>query len=250
MLLRFRYSIKAKAFGALALLAGAGLLDGCRHDTVTPNPVADYYPLVVGTYRAYAVADTVWSKGVATPTSYQLREAVTEQFLDAAGQMAFRVLRARRANSTQTWADDSVLVVQPQAQAVLLTRDNVRTVELIYPLQANKSWKKYAFTTDRDDSIRVFNSTVAQAFTTPGPLAKSYEAAVVVRDAWPASSNDGLYKRRGALQVFAQGVGPVTRRRYYQETFYTLNNGSQVLTPGVIQVGNSHLEALIDSGKL
>jgi hypothetical protein len=250
MMLRFRYSIKTKALSALALLAGVSLLDGCRHDTVTPNPVADYYPLVVGTYRVYAVSDTMWSKGVATPTAYQFREAVTEQFLDAAGKTAFRVLRARRANSTQAWADDSVLVVQPQPQAILLTRNNVRTVELIYPLQASKAWKKYAFTTDRDDSIRAFNSTVAQAFTTPGPQAKNYEATVIVRDAWPASSNDGLYKRRGALQVFGQDVGPVVRRRYYQELFYSLNNGSQVLTPGVIQVGNSHLEVLIDSGKL
>ena len=250
MMLRFRYSIKAKAFGALALLAGAGLLDGCRHDTVTPNPVADYYPLVVGTYRAYAVSDTVWSKGVATPTAYQFREAVTEQFLDAAGQTAFRVVRARRANGTQAWADDSVLVVQPQPQAILLTRDNVRTVELIYPLQAKKTWGKYAFTTTRADSVRAFDPTVGQAYTTPGTPAKTYDATAVVRDMLPASANDGLYRRGGYLQVFAQGVGPVLRRRYAYDTFYSLTNGSQVLTPGVIQAGRSRLEVLIDSGKL
>ncbi len=250
MILRFRYSTLSKATAALAILAGAGLLNGCRNETVTPNPAEDYYPLPVGTYRAYAVSDTTWSKGVATASSYQLREAITQQYTDAAGQPAYRILRSRRATSAAAWVDDSVWVAQVLPQSVTLTRNNVRSVELIYPLAANKKWHKYSFTTLRDDSIRAYGPTVGQAFTTPGPALKTYEATATVRDRWPESSNDGLYKRRGTLQVFAQGVGPVVRRRYYYETFIAQNNGAQTLTPGVIQVGSSHLEVLVDSGKL
>ncbi|RYY09731.1 MAG: hypothetical protein EOO36_21755 [Cytophagaceae bacterium] len=250
MMLRFPSFPKAKACAALSLLAGAALLGSCRHETVTPTPAVDYYPLTVGTYRTYAVSDSTWSKGVATASSYQFREAVTEQFSDAAGQPAYRVVRARRANASAAWADDSVLVVQPLAQAVTLTRNNVRTIELIYPLVARKTWRKYSFTTTRDDSMRAFDPTVGQPFATPGAAPKTYDQAVTVRDAWPASSNDGLYKRRGTLQVFAQGAGPVARRRYYYETFIAQNNGAQTLTPGVIQVGSSRLEVLVESGKL
>jgi len=249
-MLRFPYPFTSKTAAVLAILASAALLDGCRSESVTPNPVADYYPLVVGTYRAYAVSDTTWSKGVATATNYQLREAITQQYADAAGQPAYRILRARRANSAAAWADDSVFVVQPLSQSVTLTRANVRSIELIYPLVANKKWYKYAFTTLRDDSIRSFGPTVGQAFTTPGAVPKTFDMTATVRDRWPESSNDGLYKRRGALQVFAQGVGSVLRRRYYYETFITLNNQAQQLTPGVIQQGSSRLEVLIDSGKL
>ena len=250
MMLRFRYSLLAKPLAAAAVLATVGLLDGCRHESVVPTPAVDYYPLAVGTYRTYAVSDTLWSKGVATPTTYQFREAVTEQFTDAAGQTAYRVLRARRANSTQAWADDSVLVVQPQAQAVVLTRDNVRTIELIYPLRAGKTWKKYAFTTERADSVRALDATVGQPFTTPGAAPKTYEAAAIVRDQLPVEANDGLLRRGGYLQVFAQGVGPVLRRRYSYETFYTLPNGASVVTPTVVQVGRSRLEVLLETGKL
>ncbi|MGI4864253.1 MAG: hypothetical protein ACRYFZ_10055 [Janthinobacterium lividum] len=250
MMLRFPYSFKSKVLAALSLLVGAALLDGCHHETVTPNPAVDYYPVVVGTYRTYAVSDTTWSKGVATASSYQFREVVNEQFTDAAGLQAFRVVRARRATSAAAWADDSVLVVQPLLQSVLVTRNNVRSIELIYPLVAKKTWRKYSFTTTRDDSVRAFDPTVGQPFTTPGPAPKAYDAAVTVRDVWPASSNDGLYKRRGTLQVFALGVGPVARRRYYYETFTVQSSGAQTLTPGVIQVGASHQELLIDSGKL
>jgi hypothetical protein len=250
MMLHFRYSLLSKTLGAAALLGAGLLLEGCRHESVVPTPAVDYYPLEVGTYRTYAVSDTVWSKGEATATNYQFREAVTEQFTDAAGQTAYRVLRARRVSSTDAWADDSVLVVQHQAQAILLTRDNVRTIELIYPLRAGKTWKKYAFTTYRPDSVRAFDATVEQPFTTPGATPKTYTTTVIARDKQPIEANDGLLRRGGYLQVFAQGVGPVLRRRYAYETFYTVNTGESVVTPTIIQVGHSRLEVLVDSGKL
>jgi hypothetical protein len=145
--------------------------------------------------------------------------------------------------------DDSVLVVQPLAQAVLLTRNNVRSIELIYPLVANKKWHKYAFTTLRDDSIRAF-AGVGQAFTTPGTPPQTYAVTATVRDRWPESSNDGLYKQRGTLQVFAEGVGPIARRRYYYETITSQLNGAQTPTPGLIQLGSSHLELLAERGNL
>ena len=251
MMLRFRYSLSSKVVAVLAAMVGAMLLDSCRNEVVTPNPAVDYYPLTVGTYRAYAVSDTTWSKGVATATNYQFREAITEQFNDAAGQPAYRILRARRATSTAAWSDDSVLVVQPLAQSVTLTRDNVRTIELIYPLQASKTWRKYSFTTTRGDSVRAFDAKVGQPFTTPGTSPKTYDATATVRDVEPVSSNDGLYRQAGYMQVFAQGAGAVVRRRYYYETFYTQPSSQlQVITPGVIQQGRSRLEVLIDSGKL
>jgi hypothetical protein len=91
---------------------------------------------------------------------------------------------------------------------------------------------------------------VGQAFTTPGTTPQTYGVTVLVRDWWSENSNDGLYKRRGTLQVFAEEVGPIARRRYYYELFSSQNNGAQTLITGVIQVGSSHLEVLIDSGML
>ncbi len=250
MILLFRYSKLNKAVAALTLLAGASLLNGCRNETVTPNLADDYYPLTVGTYRAYAVSDTTWSKGVATASSYQLREAITQQYADAAGQPAYRILRARRANSTAAWVDDSVYVVQPLPQSITLTRDNVRSIELIYPIVAGKTWRKYSFTTTRADSVRAFDPSVGKSFITPGTAPKTYDRTATVRDVQPVALNDGLYRQAGYLQVFAQNAGAVARRRYYYETFITLPNQAQQLTPGVIQQGRSRLEVLIDSGKL
>jgi hypothetical protein len=250
MTLYFPDLLRNKLRVALVLLAGASLFAGCRHDSVVPVPAVDYYPLTVGTYRAYAVSDTLWTKGKATATNYQLREAIREQYTDAAGKTAYRIVRSRRQSATDAWADDSVLVVQPLPQAVVLTRDNVRTIELIYPLQPSKTWSKYAFTTTRSDSVRAFDPAVGKPYTTPGSSPKTFDATTTVRDVLSASANDGIYRQGGYLQLFAEGVGPVVRRRYAYETFISENNGAQTLTPGVIQVGHSRLEVLIDSGKL
>jgi hypothetical protein len=121
---------------------------------------------------------------------------------------------------------------------------------LIYPLQPGKTWSKYAFTTTRGDSVRAFDPAVGKPYTTPGSSPKTFDATTTVRDVLSASANDGIYRQGGYLQLFAEGVGPVVRRRYAYETFISENNGAQTLTPGVIQVGHSRLEVLIDSGKL
>ncbi|RZK51704.1 MAG: hypothetical protein EOO59_14660 [Hymenobacter sp.] len=222
-----------------------------------------YFPVVVGTYRSYAVQDTTWTNGTRTVSQYQLRERVAEQFSDAAGQPAYRLVRSRRADAAANWVDDSIFTVQPLARAVLLTQGNVRTVELIYPPQAGKAWNAYAFTvgSQRPDTIsnltRAYGPTVAQAYTTPAAgaaPAKTYDAAVLTRAtlAGGAGQEDvNVYTQRGLRQVYARGVGRVLRRRFYYETFLTDPlNGAQNLTPGVVQNGRARRETLLETGRL
>lgn len=247
----FRLTTAAGRRGALALLLAApALLAGCHHDALVAPAPDDYFPLTLNTYRSYAVTDSVWRLGVLSVSSFQLREVVREQFADAAGRPAYRLVRARRAAAGAAWVDDSVLLVQPLPRAVVLTRDNVRTVELIYPAQAGKAWPKYAFTTTRGDSVRAFDGAVGQAFTTPGPAPQTYAATATVRDQLPVEANDGLYRRSGLRQVYARGVGLVLRRRYSYSTFTTDAIGVQTPTPGRVQNGAARYEVLLETGTL
>ncbi|MGI4759949.1 MAG: hypothetical protein ACRYF0_04545, partial [Janthinobacterium lividum] len=92
MNLRFRLLSRLLNARWGALLALPALLAGCRHESVVPTPVVDYFPVVVGTYRTYAVTDSVWANARVTVSGYQLRERVAEQFTDAAGQPAYRLV--------------------------------------------------------------------------------------------------------------------------------------------------------------
>ncbi|MDO7886325.1 hypothetical protein Q5H89_13200 [Hymenobacter sp. CA2-7] len=256
MNLRFRLlsALKNTRWGALVALPV--LLAGCRHESVVPNPVADYFPVVVGTYRTYAVTDSVWTNARVSVTSYQLRERVAEQFTDAAGQPAYRLVRSRRATASAGWADDSVLIVQPSARAVLLTQNNVRTVELIYPARAGKGWNDSAFTASPDTIIslkRFYGPSVGGPYTVPafsGQPAKTYDNTVATYKLFAAQDNDGLRRRSGYQQVYAQGVGLVVRRRYGY-ALYTTNpaDGTETYYKDV-QRGIAHREVLLETGTI
>ena len=247
---------------ALALLSTAALLAGCRHESVVPEPVTDYFPVGVGTYRTYAVTDSTWASARVTVSTYQLRERVTEQFTDAAGQPAYRLVRSRRLTSADGWRDDSTLVVQVLPRAVVLTRNNVRTLELVYPVQAGKSWNRTAFTvntgsTSYRDSItnltRAYGPAVGGPYTTPatpGAAAKTYPVTVLTKDVLPVGTEDiNELEKRGTRQVFALNVGRVLRRRFSFQTFTTAANGESFPTKDV-QNGVARYEVLIDSGTI
>ena len=258
MKLRFRGALvprRARWAAPLALLPA--LLGGCRHESVVPNPVVDYFPVAVGSYRTYAVTDSVWASGRATATSYQLRERVTEQFTDAAGLPAYRLARSRRADASAGWVDDSVLVVQPSARAVLLTRNNLRTVELVYPARAGKGWNANALNASPDTIIsrtRFYTDNVGGPFTTPaagGQPAKTYDNTVTTKVTLDGGMEDtNALTQRGLRQVYAAGVGLVLRRRFSYTTYTTNADGSTTLTPGVKQTGAARYEVLLDAGTI
>ncbi len=244
------------------LLSALLLLAGCRTESVVAPALDDYFPLALNAYRTYAVADSSWTNGKLSVSNYQLREVVREQFTDAAGLPAFRLVRARRASAAAAWADDSVLVVQALPKAVLLTRDNVRTVELIYPPQASRGWNANAFTNTPDtitSRSRFYAASVGGAFTTPamgGLPAKNYPVTLSTRATLPAKPGEravedlNAFYQRGLRQVYARDVGRVLRRRFRYFTFTTDSNGLQTLTPGVVQNGDSRQEVLIETGVL
>ena len=181
---------------------------------------------------------------------------MSEQFADAAGQPAYRLVRSRRASAAAAWVDDSVLVVQVLPRAVLQTAANQRTVELIYPPRAGKGWNKNAFTAS-PDTITSISRTYASAgglpYTTApagGQAAKTYPATVTTLDILSAADNDGRLRQGGYQQVYAEGVGRILRRRYSYYTNITNPDGSQTITPGIIQMGASRRETLIETGTI
>ena len=166
-------------------------------------------------------------------------------------------MRSKRLSPAAPWVDDSVLVVQPLPQALLLTRDNVRTVELIYPARADKGWNYKAFTASPDtitSLTRYYGPGVAAPYTTPagpGAPAKTYANTVSTRITLDTGQEDiNLLYQRGLRQVYASGTGLVLRRRFSYSTFTTNPDGSQTLTPGVVQAGASRREILVEMGTL
>ena len=216
---------------ALPLAALAGGFAGCK-DASQPAPETGvgYYPVAVGNFWVFAVADTTYSQAsgqgaqvvpsVVTASAYQFRETVTQVFTDAAGQMAYRLVRARRASAAAVWRDDSVFVLSATPQFVALNRNNTRTLELVFPVREGRSWNFNAFNNNFNDTITAETrrySRVGQPFAANGGAgtpAVTYPVTVTTSNTGAALENT-LLKLRTFDQVFAKGVGPVFRRRRY-----------------------------------
>lgn len=248
-------------FVLLAATLALGIA-GCK-DTVEVLPDAGlgYYPVAVGNYWIYAVADTTWSTAtnqgsqvtpsVPTVSAFQFREAITGSFTDAAGKMAYRLVRSKRLTASAAWVDDSVFTLSPSAQSVILNRNNLRTLELIFPVREGRLWNFNAYNNNSEDIVTAETrrySHVGEPFsTTANGTAKAYPATVTTTNEGKAKEDDAYYVKT-YQQVFAKGVGPVFRRRRRFVNFAINNPNSTVtIVPNSYTFGYSRRETLIES---
>jgi hypothetical protein len=237
--------------GCLALVVTA-----CKTET-EPGLEAgtDYYPLEVGTYRTYDVADSSWNSNVISVSRYQFQERVTESFTDAAGQAAYRIVRSKRNTTAEAWKDDSVMVVNLSARTVLLTRNNRRTVELVFPVQEGGDWNRDAY--NNLDTITFHNRSYARVgepltLVSNGKTLR-YEQTATTEDSGVNSDgvtlDDGVQQVSKYRQVYARNTGLVYRvkRRYF---YCKAGDGSCKPTRTYIYLGHVRSETLVESGRL
>lgn len=247
---------------AVGVLLTAAAVAGCQNTTqAVPDPGRGYYPLAVGNTWTYAVRDSVWSvasqatpTSTATATSFQFRETIAEIFSDAAGQPAYRLVRARRATAADNWVDDSVFTISAPGSALVLNRGNTRTVELLFPPRPGRSWNLNAFNNNYNDTITAETrqySAVGQPFTTSGGNtglpAVAYANTISTANTGMATESS-LLRHVSYQQVYAQGVGPVSRRRDNKASFtYTSSTPpyNQIFPPGAFTRAFTRRETLV-----
>lgn len=268
----WRSVARARRATQLAVMAGALALglSGCKNDTeALPETGTDYYPVAVGRFWTYAVADTVWAqsayansqvvRGSVTITNTQKRETITETFTDATGNTAYRMLRATRPNASAAWTNDSVFVVTVNQQYVAVNRSNVRNLEVVFPVKEGGKWHYSAFNnsaTGIEDTAKTRQySRLGQPFTTSGvglptTTTTTYNSTVITTNIGLAAESN-LLNMNSYQQVFAKGIGPVFRNRRTLAFFNYTNpgNGNQEFPANAYNGGSyTHRETLIDYG--
>ncbi|RAK70063.1 hypothetical protein [Hymenobacter edaphi] len=224
---------------AAGLLLGLG---ACKNTSEAPTASGrDYYPLKVGTERVYDVVDRSYTNNRATETRSQVREQLTESYTDATGALTYKLVRSSRALATDGWRVDSVQTLTVNAQNLLLTRSNWRTVELIFPVRDGAEWNKNAFN-DRDTLVAL-NRRYQDVGASFAAGTRSYDNTLTTYDDDPDRNN--LYYEFNSRQVFAKGIGPVLRES--RALNYCQPNGSSGCQVGVnyITSGKTHTETLV-----
>lgn len=243
----------------LGAAACALLAVGCT-DRTEPGPDRglDYYPVAVGSYWIYAVADSTWSQATDTnprstvqASAYQFREAITESFSDATKKMVYRLVRSKRSGPADAWKADSVFIVSTDSHGVVLTRNNLKTLELIFPVRDGHLWNSNAYNNNTNDTVLAETRryrNIGQPYTTAGSPAQTYPTTVTTTDEGSAKFDDSYYVKT-YTQVFAKGAGPVARRRRRFSNFYTTSSaGVNRFFPKAYFYGFSRTETLLDYG--
>ncbi|TGE18098.1 hypothetical protein [Hymenobacter elongatus] len=231
-------------------------LAGCQNESVPgPESGTDYYPLEVGRYRIYAVSDTLWANYQRQVTTYQFRETITDPITGAAGVTGYRLVRAKRLLPTDAWRDDSVMVVTPTEGALVLTRNNRRTVELVFPVRKDRAWNMTAFSAvdtviKQEDESRRYEKVGEPFQVTTGGKTYRYEQTLTTAliDDNITGFDDEYYLSK-YTQVYAKGIGPVYRvRRRFNYCDQQAQTCSRTNTR--IYQGQSRVEVLLEEGKL
>lgn len=113
-------------------------------ETITSEPVSDYFPLEVGKYITYHLDSTVFVNfgGLTEVHSYQEKHLVDAKITDALGRESYRILRfIRDMAGTQSWRAAGSYFVTPLDKQIEVVENNMRFVKLHQPIRKDFTWK-------------------------------------------------------------------------------------------------------------
>jgi len=145
-----------KAFYAipliLVLFAGS-----CKKETVIVVDLGyDYFPVEIGKYVIYDVErifvdDPV---NVADTFHYQLKEIITEDYIDNEGNLAQRIERFERDNDTLPWVIADVWASNRLAASGQRVEENIRIIRMAFPVRDNLVWDANALNAELERPMK------------------------------------------------------------------------------------------------
>jgi hypothetical protein len=198
-----------------------------------PQAIEEYYPLATGNYRIYQVATTNYTVFQKHDSVYQLKETVADTFLDAEGQLSYKLIRYKRALPFDTFQLDSVWSAKIlDKRKVIVFENNVPFLKLLYPLKGGISWNGNQYNSYSDEPYNVTGFGGSQG---------SYSSVATI-----VHRNDtNLLFRDYRVEMFAKDIGLI-----YKETrTLQFSNSAQDFGHGVITGGIESTQQLVEYGK-
>jgi len=118
----------------------------CKPQNVPPGQIDlgyTYFPLDTGSYIIYDVQIINYKLNGTIDTQYfQLKEVVAELFIDNENDLAFRLERFKRCDSTDPWKNypDSVWHAKITSNQAIKTENNTPFIKLIFPVENGIKW--------------------------------------------------------------------------------------------------------------
>jgi len=215
------------------------LLVSCQAPPLPASlPDADYFPLQTGQYRVYSVTEQLYKAGQSSTTrAYLWRETTGAAFQTLAGDTAYTLTYAHRANSSLPWQIDSIGMAWKTEREALLTSGGQTVVKLAFPAFDDQRWNGNRFNVLGPDEFRLQHCHLPFRIDT-----KAFDRSVTV-----IQQNDStLVSQDKRLEVYGYQIGLVYAERQ-QVRFCTTDPGCN--QSGAILYGIRQFIRLTEHGK-
>ena len=182
----------------------------------------DYFPVVVGQYRVYAVDSIIFNNSGAPDTlSGQIKETIVEK-LGEGNSLKYRVLREFRASPNQAWQPNTVWWIVKEDNRIIQTEENLKFIKLVFPVKVNTDWDGNAFFDDRtivkvgSENLEFFKEWDYQIKNIGAESVNgiAYDDVVTVEEA----NFETSIELRSSTAKYAKGIGLVERKQKILDT--------------------------------
>jgi len=221
------------------------LVWGCSSSSLSPSDVKSaesYYPLEKGNFIIYDVVETDYTFVDGTKNFlYQLKETVKDTLTLQDGQLAYKLERYTRTDTTQDiWDFDSLWVAYKTASQAIKYESNVPYVKMVFPLKLNTTWNGNQLNNNSPDISESWKVVKYGTPTTINGVGFNRTIDIIHRS---DSSCRGKFHKE---EIYADGIGLV----YRAYINYTYEETDPPCTPPFkIEVGQYYIEKYRRHGK-
>ncbi|HEX8059540.1 MAG TPA: hypothetical protein VF473_01330 [Cyclobacteriaceae bacterium] len=124
----------------IALLIGAVSCSDPKEEPPITIPGQEYFPLQTNRFITYAVDSTRIIQNAGSNYKFQLRVSVTGSFLNAEGNVTYRLQREKRRDATQPWKAAGTWSAYKTDQRAVVTEGTICYIKLAFPASVGTGW--------------------------------------------------------------------------------------------------------------
>jgi hypothetical protein len=213
--------------------------DSENNIVVVKDRPSDYFPLKIGAFQVYDVHQVVYTLGVPTGETYQLKTQIVDSIDQGNGSYAYVQYLYKRASSDKNWVYASTWAVQADERELVVNEANTVYLKYRFPLTEGHTWNGNTYNSIEQDEYVLEGAKVGQ---TVGGI--SYNDCLVVNQ---HDNEDVIVFLDQRKEVYARNVGLVSKE--VSQLHYCTSTESGCLGQQVVEEGIEYIQTLATHGR-
>lgn len=213
--------------------------DSENNNVVIVDQPIDYFPLRKGAFQVYDVHEVVYTLGIPSDETYQLKTVLVDSIDHGDGTYAFVQYHYTRPSSDENWIYAGTWSVQADERELVVNEANIIYLKYRIPLTQGNRWNGNTYNNLEQDEYILEGAKVSQ---TVGGI--SYPDCLVVNQ---HDSDDYVVFLDQRKEIYARNIGLVSRE--VRQLHYCTSAESGCLGQQVIEQGVEYTQTMAMHGQ-